>query len=426
MSYCFSAIWGITEVLFVYFFLGAFLRLKRKPVQCLMAVIIAWGIGFLNACLSPAYWVKLTVTVCLFFAMGKYMFRGVWYQYLILVVLALTINGLIDTLMLYGTVRFLGISYAEFVWRKFSYVAVITISKLLSLLLAWAFRRIRIPGNFHSVRWRWLLLALLFPAVSFVMLIVVFFGFQGEQDLSARALIFGVFLSVANVAIIYLIGIMEKNAEEARENALLHQEMEIQTDSMIALEKSYRSQRQATHEYKNQLQTIYDLLEGGKTEPAKEYIRQLQGMQTTRIFTVNSHHPIIDAVLNHKYQTAKEKGIDVQMQVNDLSGITIGTDALVVLLSNLLDNAIEACGILPENRRIQCCILAEDGMFLSIRNTSAPVTITDNAVPTSKTPKEEHGFGLPRIQLILKQLQAEYTFSYENGWFEFAAEIPSP
>ncbi len=142
--------------------------------------------------------------------------------------------------------------------------------------------------------------------------------------------------------------------------------------------------------------------------------------------TVNSHHPIIDAVLNYKYQTAKEYGIDFQIQVNDLSQISIRTDELVVLLSNLLDNAIEACCRLEGRRVIQCSILLNETLFLSVRNTSNPVTIIGDTIPTSKTPKEEHGFGLSRIQLILNQLSAEYTFAYENGWFEFVVEFPSP
>ena len=238
------------------------------------------------------------------------------------------------------------------------------------------------------------------------------------------AVVFSIVLAAANVAIIYLIGVMENNTKQLQENALLHQQMDIQTDSIVALERSYRDQRKATHEYKNQLQTIYDLLENEKVADAKAYVGHLQEMQTTRIFIVNSRHPIIDAVLNHKYQTAKEHEIDFQIQVNDLSQISIGTDELVVLLSNLLDNAIEACCRMEGHRAIKCSILYDGALFLSVRNTSNPVTFVGDTIPTSKTPKEEHGFGLSRIQLILKQLKAEFTFSYENGWFEFVTEIP--
>ena len=95
-----------------------------------------------------------------------------------------------------------------------------------------------------------------------------------------------------------------------------------------------------------------------------------------------------------------------------------------MLLSNLLDNAIEACCRMEGRRTIQCSILLDGALFLSVRNTSMPVTIVGDNIPTSKTPKEEHGFGLSHIQLIMKQLNAEYTFAYENGWFEFVAEIP--
>ena len=103
----------------------------------------------------------------------------------------------------------------------------------------------------------------------------------------------------------------------------------------------------------------------------------------------------------------QEQDIDVQVQVNDLSKVRLETDILVVLLTNLLDNAIEACVRLPQNRIIQCRIFATDSIYLSIRNTSNPVTITDNHIPSTKEPREDHGYGLSRIQYILNQLNAE-------------------
>ena len=118
----------------------------------------------------------------------------------------------------------------------------------------------------------------------------------------------------------------------------------------------------------------------GEIDEAKKYIQTIQGQQTTRIFCVNSHHPIIDAVLNHKYQTAREHGIDVQIKVNDLSGVALETDQLVVLLSNLLDNAIEGCCRVDGERNLYCSIIADDDLLLSVRNTSQPVKIWNNTI----------------------------------------------
>ena len=202
--------------------------------------------------------------------------------------------------------------------------------------------------------------------------------------------------------------------------------MDIQTQSILSLEKSYRAQRKVTHEFRHHLQTIHDLLIQGETDTAREYVAQLQETHSTRILCVNSHHPIIDAILNQKYQLATEQAIDVQIQVNDLSQLRIGTEALVVLLTNLLDNAIEACQRLQGTRCIRCSILLDDTLFISIRNTALPVKIEENVIKTTKMPQQDHGYGLPGIRLILEQLKAEYTFAYSDGWFQFAAEIPLP
>ena len=333
-------------------------------------------------------------------------------------------NSLLDLIVLYGLCALLKVSLKEFAWMKLYYVSTVTLSKLLSVLLAWIFHRIRKPVNNQKIERKWILLTILFPLVSYAMLAVVYVSFQNGNDLSLGAVIFSGFLVVANIAIIYIIGIMEKSTRSAQENALLHQEMDIQTNSIKALERSYRDQRKATHEYRNQLQTIHDLLVAGKETEAKNYIEQLQGLQTTRILAVNSHHAIVDAVLNHKYQTAKENDIDLQIQINNLSTLSIATDELVVLLSNLFDNAIEACCRVSGYRVIQCSILLEDTFFISVRNSSIPVSFVGDSIPTSKSPKEEHGYGLSRIKLILNQLGAEYSFAYENGWFEFVTEIP--
>ena len=34
------------------------------------------------------------------------------------------------------------------------------------------------------------------------------------------------------------------------------------------------------------------------------------------------------------------------------------------------------------------------------------------------------GFGLANIQLILEKYHGEHTMFYENGWFQFTADIP--
>lgn len=290
---------------------------------------------------------------------------------------------------------------------------------ILILLLA---RFMELP-EIHQTGTSQSVLSLLFPGASICLLVIMIYMAREIREITLVTVLFGCVLVVANGAIFYLLRMMKLQAREERERLLLNRQMELQTESILALEKSYRSQRQATHEFRSQLQTIHDLLAGGQPDRALDYIHELRGMQTSRGLAVNTHHPIFDAILNQKYQAARELDIDIRLQVNDLSPVKLGTDAMVVLFSNLLDNAIEACQKLPQGRIIQCSILASDSLYLSIANTSPPVTITGGHIPTTKEPRQEHGFGLVSVRRILENLGAEYTFHYADGWFEFAAEI---
>lgn len=419
-----SAFWLFLELCFFYFFWHIFFQPKVSKSKCFLVLVIAWTFIMAYINISLAQTTKTLLSFSIYVALSFLLNKGKWYQHIIVALLATGVIGIVDTAFLYGFSAIMNISLTELVWKKLLYVTIVSSGKLFAIFIAWIISQFFKNKSIRPMQGKWLLLSLLFPASSNAMLLMIFQNFQDEADISESVVFFCCILAVANIAILYLISVIEKSTEDLKETALLNQQMDIQTEHILALEKSYRAQRQVTHDFRNQLQTISDLLAMGELNAAKDYIQQLQGQQTTRIFTVNSHHPIIDAVLNHKYQTAKEHGIDIQVQVNDLSHVRIDADRLIVLLSNLLDNAIEGCCRVEGQRMLMCSLVAEESLLISVRNSSVPVKIVNNMIPTSKASKEEHGYGLSRIKYILNQLNAEYAFDYEAGWFAFVAEIP--
>lgn len=212
-------------------------------------------------------------------------------------------------------------------------------------------------------------------------------------------------------------------AQMDTEAMLLRQHMEMQQESMGALEQNYRMQRKSAHEFEHHMQVLRDLLDRDEVDAARDYLDRLKKNRSMHVMSVSSNHPVIDVILNQKYQTARENEIQMQIQVNDLSAVTIPTDSLVVVLTNLLDNAIEACRRIDGYREIFFIILYDDGLYVSIRNTSEPVQIVDGKISTSKQDSLSHGFGLMSVGFVLEKLGAEYSFGYDEGWFHFAAEI---
>ena len=214
-----------------------------------------------------------------------------------------------------------------------------------------------------------------------------------------------------------------KQTRQDQDMLLLRQHMEMQRESMTALEANFRMQRRSAHEFEHHLQVLRDLLDRDETDAARDYLDRLKKNRSIHVMSVSSNHPVIDVILNQKYQTARENGIQMQLRVNDLSGLSIPADSLVVVLTNLLDNAIEACRRIDGYREIFCSVLCDGGLYISVRNTSEKVTVVDGRISTSKQDSLSHGFGLMSVTYVLDELGAEYTFGYEEGWFHFAAEI---
>lgn len=426
MEYLIGAVWVLLELLSFCLFCDAFLPQPRNKVKYAVAFLAFWVVIYICTNFGWGTPIQQIVAFCLYSGLSFYLYRGRWLRHFLIVVLFFIFAAAVDTAMVYGASMSIGIGYSELVWRKLTYTIVVTLGKLLEVLIAYLTHLLQPSTSKQRIYKKWLWLTLLFPAVSLFLLTVIFHSYKNEADLSIGSFILCNILGLANVAIIYLVRMMEKSSQKEQEMLLVNQQMEIQTQSILDLEKSYRIQRQATHEYQRQLQAIHDLIIIEQITAAKEYIEELQDKQASHLFTVNCRHPIIDVILNHKYQIAKEHNIEIQIQINDLSQVNISTNALVVLLSNLLDNAIEACVRMDGARTIYCSLQLNGSLFLSIRNTTPPVSIVDGVIQTSKAVKHDHGFGLISIRHILDNLQAEYTYHYENGWFQFVAEIPMP
>ena len=85
---------------------------------------------------------------------------------------------------------------------------------------------------------------------------------------------------------------------------------------------------------------------------------------------------------------------------------------MVILLSNLLDNAMEACAQVDGEKKILIdSVLGKQMWCIEVSNpTKKNVIITKNRIDTSKENKEIHGYGLMNIERVTK---------YYNGTLDF-------
>ena len=424
MEYIVGALWSGLELVCCYLFNSAFLPQKDLSKKRISSALLIWLFTCLYTNIATNQYIKLVLTLTICTVLSAVLLQGTFAVHTCLAVIFNIFVASMDTVAAHGMCYLLGISYNTFVWRKLSYTTLITADKLLAVFFAWTLCHFRKKGNLGKQHNKWVLLSSLFPAASAVMLAVLFYTSPRDGDISLSVVVFAGILMIANIAMIYVISSIEKATEQEQDLRLLRQQISIQTENYGALKKNYSIQRKSTHEFERHIQAIRDLLDRKEYEAAQNYVRQLQTDRTLKVFSISSNNPVIDVVLNQKHQVAQEYGIKMRVRVNDLSSVSIKTNELVVLFSNLLDNAIEACIKLDQDKEIVCSILKEDSIYISIRNTSPPVTVIHGDIPTTKQDAAEHGYGLQAVKYILDQLEAEYTFAYNDGWFQFVAEIP--
>ncbi len=83
------------------------------------------------------------------------------------------------------------------------------------------------------------------------------------------------------------------------------------------------------------------LLKEGDTQAAAVLAERLTESISVEMAAVNTNHSIVDAVLNQKFHAAREQGVSMIFKVGDMQGLKLDGEETVILLSNLLDNAIQ-------------------------------------------------------------------------------------
>lgn len=258
---------------------------------------------------------------------------------------------------------------------------------------------------------------LFFPIFTVAAMI---FMLLDEEMKRTTMFVLAIGLVIANIILFYLIRDFAERLEEKRKAGIQREQRSAQIENYENLERAYENQKKAVHEFKNHLGCIQGMLQESREKEALEYIRKINDSPAQYMNHFSTKNPIVDVIVNQKYKQARTEGIDMLVVMSGLKEIPMADEDLVVLLSNLLNNAIEACGRLKEKpKQIKFKFVQEqEKVVLSIRNPiEERLVLEDNQVMTTKSNKEEHGIGLGNIEKIIEKYGGEGMYEDEQGEF---------
>jgi two-component system sensor histidine kinase AgrC len=421
----------IIEIVCYFTFFDIF-AVKRKLSKSKIIITVFLLVLFLRLCihfLRNYTIIKILITIIIILLSMLYLYKISTIKALILTFFVQSIMTLIDYIIimilakLYGDITALE-SASALIGRL-----IIILSRLILFVGLIILSRIStkknnsVTADMSDKEW---IQFLIFPifTICAVMLMTSSVIKSYHSDIIAIYYIIAIGLIVLNLVVFHLISEILENSRNMKEAEALRQQSIGQLELYNSMRENYNIQRQRTHEYKNQIVCMDMLMKKKDYSKLEDYIGNISDGLDTQLDMVDTNNDVVNAIFNAKYYEAIKNDVLVVLKINDLSDIKISDNDIVTILSNLLDNAIEAAKQCDIGKRIvKIKMLYEDAVLsIAVSNSykAELVPTEDGYIRTTKKDREEHGWGMRNVVATLEKYNAEYIIDYKNGEFVFS------
>ena len=406
LSFCIMAIetWG-----YVYFW-DTFVERKRSGwlgkcryvVLYLAVVAVAFSMKYVGS-----MGIKVMLAVLILAVFCRLFYRTDWKQSIFFSMLNYSLLFLTDILLLLTE----NVLASKDKLYALDYDLLYIPIKMAWILLLFLLRKIwKGRSNFRELsrkEWGMFFMILLLTVAS---MLLMYFCYSGERKVQTAYLFLSVGLIFINIFVIELMqGILEKE-ELLRESALAGQKKESQIANYRDMQAVYERQGRKMHDYKNQIRTMQVLLKKGDVQAAAALAERLTESISVEMAAVSTNHPVVDAVLNQKFHAAREQGVSMTFRVGDMGGLRLDEEETVILLSNLLDNAIHECVKVARQGRnavIHVKLVQEGGkLIFSVRN------------PVVEKVQVTEGTGLSNVKAVADKYGGDFAVSCDAEKFQ--------
>lgn len=268
------------------------------------------------------------------------------------------------------------------------------------------------------------------PLISVVLIVVdmVLLSMGQYQNFnSGQFLRTAVLLVIVNIAIFIVLekytGLMRREMELAQEKSRLKSDADIMQlaaksmkERLQSAETVMQKDRMMRHDRRHFEALLYQLLEEGSVEDAKKYLTERLSMEPKGIQKY-CENTTVNAVISHYISWAENEGIRTTVSANIPSGLIVDEMELAITISNLLENAVNACMKLPEAERyLKLTAKYKNQLLLEIENSCKDmVPLDEEGYPFSN--EKNHGIGTRSVLAFVNKTNSEIHYLAEEKRF---------
>lgn len=421
---------GCLEYVMIIYFLNSKFKAKYTfKFQITISFLVMFLITVLFFNIIPVFIQPIPLTI-MFYAYLRIMRVGEWKSEILFSVLA-TIFLLLSSI--------LAILLTKFVFDVSAYqvndqpyaiqIQILILAKLVQASIFFLISQQRMQLSSLSLLSAIILLSIPIVSIAMVMSFLFYMLRSDYTDNTINILLFnsiGIFLINIGVFVLYH-QLSLKTYTIYEQNTLLNQ-YEVNKSHYEEVSNLYKEIRGWRHDFNNHVQAIEGLLDIGDIDQAKQYIKSMNHSNIRIDQIIYSGNELIDAILNSKVTRANSMNIRIIIEISIPSKLKMDNIDLCSLLSNLLDNSLEACQRIHDKTIVPYIYLnmnyIKNQLTIYVENSSGNNFKKQGNQYLTIKKSLNHGIGLQQIDRIVGNYNGFVDREFKQNIFITTISIP--
>jgi sensor histidine kinase YesM len=238
--------------------------------------------------------------------------------------------------------------------------------------------------------------------------------------ISLGAVLF-ILYEVLGYAVVMIAAIsVSKNVLLKVEYKVIENQVELQRENYKALSEAIQNIYALRHDARHHILFIKTMIEEKNYDKALEYIRQFNEHEINITIPTLCENFTADSIIKYYMSIALEKNIELKTQLTIPDDININNLDLCVVLGNCLENAIDACDRIIDQKKkyiyFQSKILGSHIVFKITNSFNGEILIFNKGLISTKE-NRGHGIGLANVQNTVNKYKGSLDFKYSDDEF---------
>lgn len=180
----------------------------------------------------------------------------------------------------------------------------------------------------------------------------------------------------------------------------------------------YKKQANVRHDLKNHLISLLALVEHEEWGKLKEYLSKIYNAGMIGEEDIETGNSVVNAIVNTKKQTAIQKKIKFDCNINISKPLMIDEYDLCIIWGNILDNAIKAANVSEERFILVQAEIVKKNLIINVKNAVA------SDIGQEDFGRKDWGTGLKNVNRIIQKERGIMDIEIKGTVFDISIMLP--